>query len=144
MDFLARDVLPDFDAGLFYNLQSLPSSNLSLSAGYQWTNGSVSMAGYGSLSSKNWQLYYEVGRYFIRNYDFPTLQLGLNKSLPVLRERSGSFGQQWNITKDGTGWLITNGLLGDGMFLALTANDNTPAMLSSKEGATWVISSNPR
>lgn len=147
MQHLSRDVMSSFDSKSFYTLHYSLSSNLTLSAGYGWTNGSVSMGQYTTLSSENWQLFYQQGCYFIRNRDFPSLQLGLtqdDRTVPLLRERSGSLGQQWSITRDGEGWQLMNGLLGNSSFLALAAANEVPGMSTSEQGSIWDISSNPR
>ncbi|KAF1354467.1 hypothetical protein EJ07DRAFT_182155 [Lizonia empirigonia] len=104
------------------------------------------MGQYGTLSSENWQLFYQQGCYFIRNRDFPSLQLGLtqdDRTIPLLRERSGSLGQQWSITRDGEGWQLMNGLLGNSSFLALAAENEVPGMSTSEQGSIWDIASNP-
>lgn len=101
-----------------------------------------------SLSSSNWQLYYQQGRYFIRNYDYGEDQLGLTESeraVPSLMRRSGALGQQWLLTRseeDG-GWMISNGLLGNGSWLSLTGANTVPAMQASSAGAVWDIQINP-
>lgn len=101
-----------------------------------------------SLSSQNWQLFPQGGRYFIRNYDYGAgYQLGLTKDsggVPTMLPRSGSLGQQWSIMQKDGGWQLTNGLLGNGSFLAVPADFLGIAMQASSAGTTWNITRNPR
>ena len=147
MDHLPRDVVPDFDSQSFYTIHNSAAPDRTLSAGYKWTNGSVTMGKYTTLSSENWQLYFQEGCYFIRNRDYPSLQLGLtqnDRTVPVLMQKNGSIGQQWGISKTSGGWYFMNRLLGNGSYLALTATNKALAMSPSEQGSVWDIMSNPR
>ncbi|KAF2254671.1 hypothetical protein BU26DRAFT_143311 [Trematosphaeria pertusa] len=147
---LRRAVEGDFDSESFYTFHNTAMANLSLSSGiYQDTAGAINMTLEGSLSSENWQIYYQQGRYFIRNYDYGDYQLALtesSRSVPKLMKRSGELGHQWTLTrKDGDGWQLSNGLLGNGSLLCLNQayTGTVPGMQPSEAGANWEILINP-
>lgn len=105
------------------------------------------MTALGSLSSENWQLYYQQGRYFIRNYDYKAdYQLGFDArsgSVPVMLRTSGDLGQQWTLTRVGdTTFTLTNGLFGNGTLLALVGGNTIPGMQPSSTGSQWDITIN--
>ncbi|KAF1958696.1 hypothetical protein CC80DRAFT_524158 [Byssothecium circinans] len=144
-----RQVVGDFDYKQYYVFLNPSQSNKSISSGsFKNTAGAIKMTAFGSLSSENWQLYYQGGRYFIRNYDYDgDMQLGLtvdSRSEPKLMKRSGALGQQWTLAKslDGKGYTVTNGLLGNGTYLALSGMNLVPAMQPSNAGAVWDIQIN--
>ena len=144
-----RDDAPSFDSKMFYTLRNPNAPTGSLSSGiYTDTNGAINMTLDGSLSSENWQLFFQSGRYFIRNYDYGAKwQLGIteeSRSIPKLYERSGSVSQQWRLLKVGDGWHLVNELWGEGTVFALPRGWLVPAMRSEMDGATWNITSNPR
>jgi hypothetical protein len=99
-----------------------------------------------SLSSQNWQLFPQGGRWFIRNYDYgPDYQLGLTTQgggVPTLLRRSGSLGQQWSITPTDGGYRLTNGLLGNGTALAVPSQVVDIAMQAASVGTIWNITAN--
>jgi hypothetical protein len=145
----SSDAMSEFDPRAFYRFANDAYRDNTLSCGiYQDSNGAINMTTFGSLSSENWQIYYQQGRYFIRNYDYGAdWQLGLSgisRSVPRLMRRSGSLGQQWTLTRrdDGT-WALSNGLLGNGSWLSLVAGNTVPGMQPSSTGASWDITINP-
>lgn len=139
-----------FDARTFYVFNSSILPSYTLSAGiFLDSNGVISMTELGSLSSENWQIFPQGGRYFIRNYDYGAkYQLGLteqDRSIPKLYPRSGSLAQQWSIIQRSGGWEIVNGLWGNGTWLALPgAFPVAPSMNSGETGRFWTITQNPR
>jgi hypothetical protein len=144
-----RDDSPAFDSTSYYTLNNLNLPSYTLSAGvFLDTNGATNITAYGTVSSENWQFFYQSGRYFIRNYDYGSKwQLGLtedSRSTPKLYPRSGSLGQQWTLNKVNGGWEMTNGLWGEGTMYALPKNWPLPAMRSEADGTVWNITSNPR
>jgi hypothetical protein len=144
-----RDEASAFDSKMFYTFNNPTLSQYSLSAGiYTDTNGAINMTAAGGLSSENWQLFFQSGRYFIRNYDYGAKwQLGLtddSRSVPKLYPRSGSTSQQWTISKVDGGWEMVNGLWGKGTVFALPKDWPIPAMRSEAEGSAWNITANPR
>ncbi|KAF2643013.1 hypothetical protein P280DRAFT_242108 [Massarina eburnea CBS 473.64] len=148
-----RQVVGDFDENRYYRFSNANglSPNNTISAGlHRDSNGAINMTKISvTTSSENWQLYYQGGRYFIRNWDFGgDWQLGLtadSRSDPKMLKRSGAVGQQWTLAKsaDGKGYLVTNGLLGNGSFLALSGINTVPAMQPSASGGLWDIQINP-
>jgi hypothetical protein len=144
-----QDVSPAFDPKMFYTLNNLNLPNYTLSAGiYTDTNGATNLTAAGSYSSENWQLFFQSGRYFIRNYDYGAKwQLGLtedSRSTPRLYPRSGSISQQWTLNKVDGGWEMVNELWGEGTTFALPKNWPMAAMRSEADGRVWNITSNPR
>lgn len=144
-----RDDSPAFDSRMFYTLNNLNLPRYTLSAGmYTESNGAINLTDYGSLSSENWQLFFQSGRYFIRNYDYGAKwQLGLtedSRTVPKLYPRSGSISQQWTLNKVNGGWEMVNELWGAGTAFALPRNWPMAAMRSEPDGTVWNITSNPR
>jgi len=107
----------------------------------------INMTAQGSLSSENWQLFPQSGRYFLRNYDYGgEWQLGLTTQsliIPSMLPRSGDLGQQWilNQWSDGT-WSLKNELAGNDSFLSLTYAATVPAMDTNSDGSHWNIEIN--
>ncbi|KAL6705845.1 hypothetical protein ACN47E_006305 [Coniothyrium glycines] len=137
-----------FDSKTWYVFNSTNLPGTTLSAGiFQDSNGAINMTEYGSLSSENWQLFYQQGVYFIRNYDYGAkYQLGIttnSMSVPKLYARSGALGQQWNIVQTEGGYRLVNGLWGNGSWLSLPSGWLMPAMASEKGGEAWIIRRNP-
>jgi hypothetical protein len=136
---------PLFDNGNYFTFHNTIDSANSLSSGQlQNTKGNISMTTSGARSSENWQLYYQQGRYFIRNYDYlGTWQLGLtedSKVVPKLLPRDGSLGQQWTLTKQDDGnFRFINGLLGNDSALGLVTGNTVPAMQIAGKGTGWTI-----
>ncbi|QDS74890.1 hypothetical protein FKW77_003680 [Venturia effusa] len=113
------------------------------------TNGSVNMTIQQDFSStENWQLFYQSGIYFIRNYQSGAdLQLGLTEddlTTPRLLIPSGDLGQQWTITaRSDTTWRITNGLLSNVSSLGIaTGGATVPAMDTDDADGHWQIGIN--
>ena len=135
---------------MFYTLNNLVLPNYTLSAGI--TGGGpealINVTTYSITSSENWQLFYQSGKYFIRNYDYGAKwQLGLtegDKSTPKMYPRSGGIAQQWTLNQVDGGWEIGNELLGNGNRLGMPRGWSIPAMRTENDGAVWNITSNPR
>ncbi|CAI6305373.1 unnamed protein product [Periconia digitata] len=138
----------DFHHYCFYN----PAlSQKTISSGLQITrSGSVSMTTAHEWSSSNWILFFQEGRYFIRNYDddLGALQLGIESKVakePKLLSRNGGLGQQWILTRadggDENSWTLTNGLLGNNTYLGL---DGVNLLMTSDKsrGTVWDIEMN--
>jgi hypothetical protein len=145
-----RQDTSSFDSKMFYTLNNLALPGYTLNAG--WTDGNpqalVNVTKYRDYSSENWQLFYQSGRYFIRNYDYGAgWQLGLadgDKNAPKMYARSGSVAQQWTVKQVDGGWEIGNELLGSNSVLGMPKGWSLPAMRTGeKDGAVWNITSNP-
>lgn len=144
-----RDDSSAFNSREFYLLQNYNMPGYGLGAGvYTNSNGEVKFGEAMSLSSENWQLFFQSGRYFIRNWDYgANWQLGLtedSRSIPRLYPRSGSVGQQWTLNKVNGGYEMINGLWGPGTTFALPQGWPMAAMRSEADGAVWNITNNPR
>ncbi|KAH7405865.1 hypothetical protein DE146DRAFT_425714 [Phaeosphaeria sp. MPI-PUGE-AT-0046c] len=145
---LRRDDGSAFNSREFYLLQNFNMPSSSLSAGtFVNTNGEVKFSEAMKLSSENWQLFFQSGRYFIRNWDYgANWQLGLTEDsrlIPRLYPRSGSLGQQWTLNKVEGGWEMVNELWGAGTTFALPRGWPMAAMRSEADGAVWNITNNP-
>ncbi|OAL05798.1 hypothetical protein IQ06DRAFT_289884 [Phaeosphaeriaceae sp. SRC1lsM3a] len=143
-----RDDSSAFNSREFYLLQNYNMPGYGLGAGvYTNSNGEVKFGEAMSLSSENWQLFFQSGRYFIRNWDYgANWQLGLtedSRSIPRLYPRSGSVGQQWTLNKVNGGYEMINGLWGPGTTFALPQGWPMAAMRSEADGAVWNITNNP-
>lgn len=145
-----RKIDGDFDEKVFYRFYNSVRPNTTISAGQnQDSGGAINMTVAETYSSsENWQIYYQQGRYFIRNYDYGDYQLGVtesSRSVPRLLKRSGALGQQWSLMRDdaGGGWKMSNGLLGNGTWLSISGINTVPAMQPSGNGAVWDIQTNP-
>ncbi|KAF2440603.1 hypothetical protein P171DRAFT_104068 [Karstenula rhodostoma CBS 690.94] len=148
-----RGVTDYFDPHSFYRFHHTNRANEDL----RIIDGTddVDMLKFNTSSSENWQIYYQQGRWFIRPYassvegSWKDYQLALMQDekgnvgrLPKLVKRSGEQGQQWTFAQvddgsGGFGYKISNGLLGNTSFLALTGDGGPPGMQSSKEGTVW-------
>lgn len=99
-------------------------------------------------STENWQLFYQAGIFFIRNYQSGAdLQLGLTAddlTTPRLLRTSGALGQQWKITlRSDSTYRITNGLVSNASSLGIApAGATVPAMDSDDNNGHWNISIN--
>jgi hypothetical protein len=145
-----RQDASSFDPKMFYTLNNLVLPGYTLNAG--WTGGNpqalINVTKYRDYSSENWQLFYQSGRYFIRNYDYGAgWQLGLtdgDKNAPKMYARSGSVAQQWTLKQVDGGWEMGNELLGSDSVLGMPRGWSLPAMRTiEKDGAVWNITSNP-
>ncbi|PVH98012.1 hypothetical protein DM02DRAFT_683489 [Periconia macrospinosa] len=149
-------IVGDFDPKVFYMFYNAVRPGMALAAGLMQDSGgaiNMSTAETNSTSayssSENWQLYYQAGRYFIRNYDYGDFQLGLTESertVPRLMKRSGALGQQWSLIRvdvSGGGWKLSNGLLGNGSWMGVSGKNAVPAMQPSENGAVWDLQTNP-
>lgn len=139
-----------FDSTRWYRFFNTDTgSNLTISSGQdQDTNGAINMTTAETFSSsENWQLFFQSGIFFIRNYDYNTEQLGISSSSssnPALTNPSGDLSQQWNLTQwsDGT-WKVQNLMLGNAQILGLSPDNTVPSMEPSDVGGHWNISENP-
>lgn len=146
-----------FDSTAWYRLSNdFTGPSLTLSLGLKsWPPPTPQMTPAGAYSSENWQLFFDSGVYFIRNYDYRgSLQLGITadeRSLPEMLSPSGALGMQWNLSQwngnDGT-WKVTNGLLGgEGLVLGVADSgefdgSTVLAMNADPEGAHWTFDIN--
>ena len=75
-----------FDPKNFYTFINPTIPDWTLSSGInQRMNGDINMTKCNTYSSENWQLFYQSGRYFIRNYDYAaSWQLGLTKDSKIV------------------------------------------------------------
>ena len=97
-----------------------------------------------SLSSDNWQIFYQDPIYLIRNYDYGArYQLGITEESPTLPElllASGDLTQQWNLTvwDDGT-FRLANMWLGSTHILGIGGKDEipVPVMTAAQIGSHW-------
>ena len=135
-----------FNAKNYYRFFNSIYPNNTISAGVQYSvNGPINMTTQGTFtSSENWQIFYQSGLYFIRNYQAgAALQLGLTAdqlSVPRLLYSSGGLGQQWQLNQrsDGT-WRVTNMLVSNSSSLGIARGGLTvPAMDSSDADGHWV------
>lgn len=144
-----RDDSPDFDAQEFYTIKIPNNPGGGLNAGNSKnTNGGVRLEQVSKTSSENWQLYFQSGRYFIRNYDYgPRYQLGVTEEdrlSPRLYRTSGSISQQWTLHQVSGGWEMGNELWGTGARFALPPDSATPSMRQETDGSPWNITINFR
>ncbi|KAJ5619689.1 hypothetical protein N7510_003673 [Penicillium lagena] len=102
-----------------------------------------------TFTSENWQIFFDQGVYFIRNWDYnATYQLGLTSERPVtpqLLATGPDFGMQWNLTMGESGWIMRNMLLGpvDMLGVDMSALSHTaPVMNTDLTGAEWSIDIN--
>jgi hypothetical protein len=118
---------PLFDPLSYYRFSNTQLNNAAISCGIAFdTNGVINMTQLGSLSSENWQLWYQDGRYFIRNHDYGAQwQLGVNEGspyVPLLLAASGDPGQQWEATSlPGGSYTLTNLIFGTSSSLSNTS-----------------------
>ena len=102
-----------------------------------------------SISSNNWQIFYQNPIYLIRNLDLGAkYQLGIAEDSPTQPElllASGDLTQQWNMTlwDDGT-FRLANMWLGSAQILGISSRDNVPvpAMTAAQNGSHWSFSVN--
>lgn len=139
-----------FNVKNYYRFFNSIYANHTISAGLFYTvNGPINMTVQETFSStENWQLFYQSGVYFIRNYQSGAdLQLGLTAddlTTPRLLNSSGTLGQQWKITtrSDNT-YRITNGLVSNSSSLGIAPGGATvPAMDTDENDGHWSISIN--
>jgi hypothetical protein len=125
-----------------------PNNTISVGLIYS-TNVAINMTTAQTFtSSENWQIFYQNGLYFIRNYQAGSaLQLGLTSddlSVPRLLNSSGDLGQQWRLNQWSDGkWRVTNMLVGNSSSLGIAPGGATvPAMDTSDDDGHWDISIN--
>ena len=149
-----------FNSSSYYRFSNTQLNDATISSGISFnTDGAIAMTQLGSLSSENWQLWYQEGRYFIRNRDYGAeWQLGVSEGspdVPLLLAASADLGQQWEVTSlSGGSYTLTNLLFatynssGDisGQFqLALSSDSSNSIFLETTEdqsGAQWTIDIN--
>jgi hypothetical protein len=135
---------------MYYTIRNVADLNFGLSSGENMQpQGLVDTQAAGSLSSENWQFFYQSGRYFIRNRDYGAgWQLGLtpgNSSQPQLYPvTTGEKNLQWTVTKVDLGWQLANGLLGAGPIMVLNPTGALPLMQLGGSNGVWNITRNPR
>ncbi|KAF2823289.1 hypothetical protein CC86DRAFT_409211 [Ophiobolus disseminans] len=105
----------DFSRIMFYTISSRALENSALNVGVTGKKGNtVQIGNTADTSSENWQFFLQSDRYFIRNFDRGAeMQLGLSetdKLVPKLYPQSGNISQQWNLTRSGNYWHMSNGL----------------------------------
>lgn len=141
-----------FDSSQWYRLSNDRTGvNRTLSLGYypdSATPGAPDMTVAGSYSSENWQLFFQSGLYFIRNYDWGAdWQLGVTaneRSIPTMLQAGGLLGMQWNVTEWSDGaFKLTNMLLGSNTPLFGVGSGSTiPSMNENEQGAHWAMDIN--
>lgn len=146
---IRRDDSPDFDSREFYTIKIPNIPRGSLNAGNSKdTNGDIKLDQISTTSSENWQLFFQSGRYFIRNYDYgPRYQLGLTEEdrvFPRLYRTSGSVRQQWTLNKVNGGWEMGNELWETGARFALAPDSPKPFVRTETDGSPWNITINFR
>lgn len=98
--------------------------------------------------TENWHLYFQSGRYFIRNHEHGRdWQLSLseeNQRFPMLRRRAPDLGQQWIIEEAGSAsaFRLTNELRGRDYALGLSRDGDVPTMDRVEDGSIWKIGVN--
>lgn len=145
-------VEPAFDPHMFYRIRNFNMPNYQLGSGIAAdTYIPIELNIKGGLSSENWQLFYQAGRYFIRNRDYgPEYQLGLtdgDTGVPRLYRQNGTADQQWTVNQVVGGYEMVNELVGSASPFALRAT--SPAMRAQGTGGwpnetIWIIDDNPR
>lgn len=147
-----------FDSQSYYRFSNTQLSDATISSGISFsTNGAIDMTQLGSLSSENWQLWYQDGRYFIRNHDYGAqYQLGVNEGspyVPLLLVASADLSQQWEVTSlSGGSYTLTNllfatfnssGDISGQSQLALSSNGSIfLETTEDQSGAQWTIDIN--
>jgi hypothetical protein len=145
-----------FDPTAYYRLSNdATGAGLTLSLGLRsLPPPTPQMTQWGAYSSENWQLFFDSGIYFIRNYDYGAdWQLGVTEdnrsdSEPSLLNSSGALGMQWNLSQWGDGtWALRNELLGSLPLFAVSVagadgDDTVPAMNLDQTAAHWTADIN--
>jgi len=148
-----------FDSQAYYTFSNTQLSDSTISCGENFdTKGAIKMTQQGSLSSENWQLWYQEGRYFVRNHDYgANWQLGVSQSslyVPLLLPASGDLTQQWEVTSLPGGALVLTSLafaksnnLSDtsGQLILAIAPQTTNIVMETTQGqsgAQWLIDIN--
>jgi hypothetical protein len=148
-----RDSTSSFDPKMYYSLSNPSLSGSALSFGpVNGTAKPVVMTDFKKFGTENWQLFFQSGRYFIRNRDYGAgWQLGftgaeVKPSVPKLYPRNGSISQQWTIDQVAGGWRLGNVLMGADMVFALPNGWAVPAMRSANDtdGGLWNIGQNTK
>lgn len=129
----------------FYRILNQAQPNSSMSLAEQSRENEVILMTRIYPPSENWLLFFQEGRYFIRNYVYyGGFQIGLdskNSTQPKLLVHRGDLGQQWILTKTGDGdgntkrWTFTNGLLGNDTYLGL---DGTKLLMTRDKSKATV------
>jgi hypothetical protein len=143
-----------FDLTAYYRLSNdATGAGLTLSLGLRsLPPPTLQMTPWGAYSSENWQLFFDSGIYFIRNYDYGAdWQLGVtedNRSVLRLLNSSGALGMRWNLSQWGDGtWALRNELLGSLPLFAVSVagadgDDTVPAMNLDQTAAHWTADIN--
>ncbi|KAL6249145.1 hypothetical protein RBB50_004208 [Rhinocladiella similis] len=140
-----------FDSNSYYRLSSDRYPNgVHLSDGYNPDIPASLYLGTTGYSSENWQIFFQEGIYFLRNYDYGAqYQLAIKTvtdSKPQLLPTSGDLTQQWNITvwPDGTRRLV-NMAVGDFQYLGVSNNSAgviIPVINTAEDGSHWTFDIN--
>ncbi|KIM94625.1 hypothetical protein OIDMADRAFT_34638 [Oidiodendron maius Zn] len=148
-----------FNSSSYYRFANTQLNDATISCGISFsTNGAIDMTQSGSLSSENWQLWYQDGRYFIRNHDYGAQwQLGVTEAspyVPLLLAASADLGQQWEVASlSGGSYTLTNllfatfnssGDIAAKSQLALSSNGSNIFLETTEEqsGAQWTVDIN--
>ncbi|RFU32458.1 hypothetical protein B7463_g3849, partial [Scytalidium lignicola] len=143
-----------FDPTQYYRFfNSIVGTNFTLAIGDNSTSPSdPSLTAVLAFPSENWQLFFDSGVYFIRNYDYGSkYQMGVtegNHSVPVMLPAGGGLGMQWNITKgteDVGSWVLRNRLLDQVNVFGIdpqAESKNMVVMNTDQKGAQWIIDIN--
>ncbi|KAH4041739.1 hypothetical protein HBI09_003890 [Parastagonospora nodorum] len=133
-----------FEPGVYYTLSNTNLSGMALSFGSSVPgNETIVMTRYKQVGSENWQLFFQSGRYYIRNRDYGAgWQLGFEsgkETSPKMYARSGSVSQQWTIDLVLGGRKLRNGAV-EKMVFALR-NDRTLVMQreDNTDGEIWSV-----
>ncbi|OJJ44479.1 hypothetical protein ASPZODRAFT_168743 [Penicilliopsis zonata CBS 506.65] len=122
--------MPDnpFNSKYYYRFSNSGlGSNYTLSLGLKTDPPATpSMTTMGAYSSENWQIFYDDGVYFLRNYDWgDTYQMGLTAedTIPEMLTPDAALGMQWNISDGSTTgtYILRNMLIGSTNVLSTEA-----------------------
>ena len=138
-----------FDQGLYFRFANDESPNMTLQINSEDDPeaGLIMKTFDDGGMSENWHLYFESGRYFIRNYlhgkDWQLSLSETNTRFPLLRPRAKDLGQQWLIEEAGTSskFKLVNELRGPDYVLSLSRDNDVPTMDRAGDSA-WDITVN--
>ncbi|RFU30396.1 hypothetical protein B7463_g5949, partial [Scytalidium lignicola] len=140
-----------FDTAHYYRFfNTLDGSNFTLTLGVKTDPPSPPTISPIRHTSENWQVFFDSGVYFIRNYDWGSqYQLGLpdnNSFVPQMLPTGVDLGMQWIITNTENGtWVLRNQLLSQADVLGVDPNavDKTlPIMNTDPDGGQWLVDLN--
>lgn len=146
---------PPVDPHLYYYITNLkPNNTYGLGAGSRgddWGKARLETP-IPKYSSSNWQLFYQDGACFLRNYDYrpPSQPPSQLEAIDVAGTKSLRFGaasnatgQQWTLSHwpDGT-WKFTNALAGNDVHLGIDPNTLEAALTTDESYQHWVLAPN--